>query len=297
MHLPLSTLLQYALCTAPSIFLLLFGSTESFVLPLRPGATAAAANPRIFFEKALPPLRIRNLEETTTSSLDFWHTEKLPELDLDTLVDGSNVRDIVERQTDDASHFERKRKMKALKRCGLFRTAHNSDLMDFVDSMESVKVEGGQTVFKQGDEGDSMYFVDDGVFECYGEDDSNKIWKHCSSGDHFGELAIVFDDARAASVRNANATVARLWKLHKDSFFSAVRDMPRFDNAVDNIKAEYDLYVVCPYPFQSIIFLFPKETFSPHVFPQSSIIIYFVGTPIGNVFQRLVLRNCTINSD
>lgn len=138
------------------------------------------------------------------------------------------------------SYFEMKRRHQALTKCPLFRKMTPDDLDRIVKAMTAVQVKPGEVVIKQGDQGFCMYFVNQGVFECYDEN-TGKVLLVCEEFDFFGELALIFQQQRAASVRGAaNATTPLvLWQLNKAEFLDAVQESPLFESAVDLIKEKY----------------------------------------------------------
>jgi len=88
-----------------------------------------------------------------------------------------------------------------------------------VDSMREVKTSKGDSLITQGDIGDFWYVVDAGAYEARkqydGKDDTKKV-KEYASGDSFGELALMFNQRRAASVIAIVDSVA--WAVDQASF-------------------------------------------------------------------------------
>ena len=75
----------------------------------------------------------------------------------------------------------------------------------------------------QNDDGDCLYVIEEGVFECKirqgGED---VVVKTCEPGDAFGELALLYNCPRAASVDSTGNAI--LWKLDRATFNAIVKD-------------------------------------------------------------------------
>ena len=145
--------------------------------------------------------------------------------------------------TDDSSYesyFEMKLRMEAVKKCPLFRKMTSDDLVRIVKSISTVQVQPGEVIINQGEEGSSMYFVKEGSFECYNAK-TDKILLICEKFDYFGELALVLQQERAASVRGAASATSThvLWKLDKTDFMDAVQESPLFESAIDLIREKY----------------------------------------------------------
>ncbi len=73
-----------------------------------------------------------------------------------------------------------------------------------IDNMIGRSVTVGEKVIKQGEYGDHMYFVSEGEFECYQEgrerSEERRELKSYRSGDIFGELCILHNSARMATI-------------------------------------------------------------------------------------------------
>jgi cAMP-dependent protein kinase regulator len=83
------------------------------------------------------------------------------------------------------------------------------------DALESVTFQAGETIIRQGDPGDNFYLIESGEAEVVKnglQEAVNKLGK----GDYFGELALLNDAPRAASVRAI--TKMKLATLGKDGF-------------------------------------------------------------------------------
>ena len=105
----------------------------------------------------------------------------------------------------------------------LCRTMSREYRTALVDSMREVKASKGHTLIKQGDIGDFWYVVDVGAFEARkqydGQEEPQKV-KDYASGDSFGELALMFNHRRAASVVAVEDSVA--WAVDQASFRALV---------------------------------------------------------------------------
>lgn len=80
------------------------------------------------------------------------------------------------------------------------------------DALETIKCSAGQTIIKEGDPGDAFFLLISGEADAFRADTEGSV-KRYGKGDFFGELALLNDAPRAASVVAAGeAKVARLGK-------------------------------------------------------------------------------------
>jgi len=78
-----------------------------------------------------------------------------------------------------------------------------------------IPVTAGEVVIRTGDRGDRFYMVADGAFEV-----TNGVQANARRGDFFGELALLRDIPRTATV--IATTRSRLYALERDDFLAAV---------------------------------------------------------------------------
>ena len=85
--------------------------------------------------------------------------------------------------------------------------------------------EPGQVVFRQGETGDCVYFIQSGTVEVLRFDDGTEsVVARLSSGQYFGEMALLTSQPRNATVRAL--TASRLVLLGKQNFLAMLRVMP-----------------------------------------------------------------------
>ena len=85
--------------------------------------------------------------------------------------------------------------------------------------------EPGEVIFRQGEPGDCMYFVQSGAVEVVrSEDGKESVLARLSAGEYFGEMALLDSQPRNATVRAA--TASRLAMLGKQNFLTMLRVMP-----------------------------------------------------------------------
>jgi len=94
-----------------------------------------------------------------------------------------------------------------------------------VDAMEEKKCFKKETVITEGDEGDCLYVVSSGTLTCTkvfkGQTDATFL-KRYESGEAFGELAILYNCPRAATITSDGESV--LYVLDRQTFNHIVKD-------------------------------------------------------------------------
>jgi cAMP-dependent protein kinase regulator len=89
--------------------------------------------------------------------------------------------------------------------------------------MEEKTFNSGQTVIQQGDLGDCLYIVENGELDCFRKiDNKDKLLKTYGPGESFGELALLYNAPRAATVKTKTKSI--LWSLDRETFNYIVKD-------------------------------------------------------------------------
>jgi len=99
----------------------------------------------------------------------------------------------------------------------LFRNLENEQKRCIVDAMFERTVKSDEIIIRQGDEGDNFYVVDKGVFDIYV--DNVKVVE-IKEGGSFGELALMYNTPRAATVKAV--TDGALWAVDRLTFRSII---------------------------------------------------------------------------
>ncbi|KAF4668283.1 hypothetical protein FOZ61_006685 [Perkinsus olseni] len=121
---------------------------------------------------------------------------------------------------------EQKARIKeVLSKSFLFAALENNDFAIVVDAMKEETVSAKERVINQGDDGDFLFVVESGELEVYKKfpgDEEEKMLKVCEVGDVFGELALLYNCPRAASIEAK--TDCRLLRLDRETFNHIVKD-------------------------------------------------------------------------
>lgn len=132
-------------------------------------------------------------------------------------------------QTMNATHFVAKvvakspgakeRIKEALHRSYLFKALDQEQVQTVVDSVEEERFAAGEVVIKQGDPGDKFYLMEFGNAEVWiarGKHSAAQMVKTYEAGDSFGELALLYNAPRAATVKATTDCV--LWAMDRQTF-------------------------------------------------------------------------------
>ena len=94
-----------------------------------------------------------------------------------------------------------------------------------VNAMEEKRFKAGDWVIKQGEDGDNLYVVEQGTLKCFkrfSKDEEPKYLKTYQPGESFGELALLYNAPRAASIQAE--TESLLFALDRECFNNIVKD-------------------------------------------------------------------------
>lgn len=127
--------------------------------------------------------------------------------------DEGDDKKVVYPKSDD----QRKRLHEATKNILLFRSLEPERLQNVVDAMFEKRVEQGEKVIIQGDDGDNFYVIDSGQYDVYVEVDGRhkKVGEYDGQG-FFGELALMYNVPRAATV--VCSSPGCVWALDRVTF-------------------------------------------------------------------------------
>lgn len=113
-------------------------------------------------------------------------------------------------------HAFRKRQMyeRFLRDLAILQSLTDYERSNVADALIPVEYAQGEVIIRQGDDGDRMFFIEDGHCDIYMND---TFHKRLNKGDYFGELALLNHEPRSATVTAASAKV-RLASLEVESF-------------------------------------------------------------------------------
>ena len=138
----------------------------------------------------------------------------------------------------------------------LFSSLEAKDLEIVIGAMDEKRFKSGEDVIVQGDKGDCLYFVESGNLECYKQFSKGTepvLVKKYQPGDSFGELALLYNAPRAATIRAVSEEVIT-WVLDRETFNNIVRDAAqkkreKYENFLKNVEI---LSTIEPYELMQI---------------------------------------------
>jgi CRP-like cAMP-binding protein len=143
---------------------------------------------------------------------------------------------------------------------GAKRALHDTPLLSslgpdamqrLIDKVELVQLEPGQVLFRQGDAGDALYVVAEGSVSVISEGLPRVTHDNLGEGEFFGEIAVVTDEPRSATIEAHAQTGAQLLAIAREVISDLVEEEPavlqallRFlrDRLVDTLVASSPLF-------------------------------------------------------
>ncbi len=146
----------------------------------------------------------------------------------------------------------------------IFNSLEDKELKTVIDSFEEKKYTAGQNVITQGEEGDVLYLVDSGELDCekvFKAGDPPTYLKTYVPGESFGELALLYNAPRAATIRAK--TDATCWALDRECFNNIVKDaaMKKREKYENTLKKVEILKSIDPYELGQICDALKTESF------------------------------------
>lgn len=115
------------------------------------------------------------------------------------------------------SAFQRRRMYESfLEEVSLFSSLTPYERSKIADALETHKYPAGSAIIREGDVGDKFYILESGEAEAIKRGREDRPLKQYKVGDYFGELALLDDKPRAASV--LSKTEVKVATLGKDGF-------------------------------------------------------------------------------
>ena len=120
----------------------------------------------------------------------------------------------------------------------MFNALEPNELNIVLDAIEEITVRAGQKVITEGDQGDCMYVLNTGALVCtkvFAGTTGPKHLKNYVPGEGFGELALLYNAPRAATITATEEST--LMKLDRGTFNHIVKD------AAQRKREKYDNFL------------------------------------------------------
>ncbi|KAK6178687.1 hypothetical protein SNE40_011213 [Patella caerulea] len=134
---------------------------------------------------------------------------------------------------------QRERLTEAVSGILLFRSLDSDQMQEVIDAMFEKKVKPGETVIRQGDDGDNFYVIDDGIYDVSVNIKGSEKQVHTfDNRGSFGELALMYNMPRSATVIANSA--GTLWAMDRNSFRrivlkSAFKKRKKYETLLENV--------------------------------------------------------------
>jgi len=137
---------------------------------------------------------------------------------------------------------QKKRIIERLSRAFMFAGLEDKEKEIVVNAMEEKQVKADEWIIKQGEDGNELYVIDEGKLECFkqfSKDQEPKMVKVYNPGESFGELALLYNAPRAASIKAVTDSV--LYALDRATFNNIVKDAEvkrreRFEHILSKVE-------------------------------------------------------------
>ncbi|MDG4667936.1 cyclic nucleotide-binding domain-containing protein [Mycobacterium sp. 236(2023)] len=141
----------------------------------------------------------------------------------------------------DARVAETRERIEALDGVALFDPLPNSLRDRLASQIEPLDVAAGEVVIHQGEYGDAFYVVEDGELEVYVD---RRFVRSLGPDDFFGELALLADGPRTATVRAT--TNCLLWTLPRNAFLAILTGFPATSQVIEAASSERTAHLPAP---------------------------------------------------
>jgi len=137
---------------------------------------------------------------------------------------------------------QKKRIIERLSRAFMFAGLEDKEKEIVVNAMEEKQIKADTWIIRQGDDGNELYVIDEGKLECFKQFNKNeeaKMVKTYNPGESFGELALLYNAPRAASIKAVTDSV--LYALDRATFNNIVKDAEikrreRFEHILSKVE-------------------------------------------------------------
>jgi hypothetical protein len=124
-------------------------------------------------------------------------------------------------------------RLRLLRSLAMFTPLSRTELERLASQLDLLTTPSGTDVVVQGETGDRFYVIDAGSFDVIVD---GRIVRRLGEGDAFGEIALLHDVPRTATVRAADD--GAVWTLDQEEFLATVTGQPQVSRAAHALSAE-----------------------------------------------------------
>jgi len=136
----------------------------------------------------------------------------------------------------------------------LFNSLEDKELNTVIDAFEEKIYKAGDAVITQGEQGEVLFLIESGKLDCFKErkGEDRLFLKEYLPGDSFGELALLYNAPRAATIIAKSDCL--LWALDRETFNNIVKDaaMKKREKYENSLKQVDILQTIDPYELSQI---------------------------------------------
>mmetsp|Transcript_76412 Transcript_76412/g.212261 ORF Transcript_76412/g.212261 Transcript_76412/m.212261 type:complete len:377 (+) Transcript_76412:137-1267(+) len=134
-----------------------------------------------------------------------------------------NPQKVFEPPVHEKTEEQKLRLQRILSECFLFARLEAKDLDIVSLAMQRVEFAASSRIITEGADGEHLFVIEEGSPVCKKlVDGAEQVVKQCVPGDVFGELALLYNAPRAATVNATDRCVA--WRLDRETFNHILRD-------------------------------------------------------------------------
>ncbi len=120
---------------------------------------------------------------------------------------------------------QRQRILSRVMQSFLFNSLEDKELETVLLAFEEKRFKKGDHVIDQGDHGEILFLIESGTLNCYKvfkKEEGEKFLKVYNPGEAFGELALLYNAPRAATIVANDDCIT--WALDRETFNCIVKD-------------------------------------------------------------------------
>jgi len=131
-------------------------------------------------------------------------------------------------------------KLKLLSKVDFLASLQKAEINNLAGNLKERNFMGGESIVKQGDPGDSMFIIAEGLVYVnvyFPEEEESVKMSQLTAGNFFGEMCLLTGEPRAATI--TAATDVLLYEITKDTMAELLQNRPVIAGKISEIIAKY----------------------------------------------------------